>query len=89
MNLEKRISITVSRLSKKQTRSTQKHEKGTNMDMTDDEMRTIYASLRLKEAALREVITDTQTNIETIYILREKLEKAFKTAKEKEQVKQA
>ena len=57
--------------------------------MTDDEMRIIYASLRLKEAALREVITDTQTNIETIYILREKLEKAFKTAKEKEQVKQA
>nr|DAS77827.1 MAG TPA: hypothetical protein [Caudoviricetes sp.] len=55
------------------------------MDMTDDEMRIIYASLRLKEAALREVITDTQTHIETIYPLREKLEKAFKTAKEKEQ----
>lgn len=59
------------------------------MDLTNDEMRTIYASLRLKEAALREVITDTQTNIETIYTLREKLEKAFKTTKEKEQVKQA
>ena len=87
--MKKRISITVSRLSKKQTRSTQKHEKGTNMDTTNDEMRIIHASLRLKEAALREVITDTQTNIETIYILREKLEKAFKTAKEKEQVKQA
>lgn len=89
MNLEKRISITVSRLSKKQTRSTQKHEKGTNMDFTDDEMRTIYASLRLKEAALCEVIADTKTQIETIHSLREKLEKAFRAAKEKEQVKQA
>lgn len=59
------------------------------MDLTNDEMRTIYASLRLKEAALREVITDTQNHIETIYPLREKLEKAFKIAKEKEQVKQA
>lgn len=59
------------------------------MDTTDDEMRTIYASLRLKEAALCEVIADTKTQIETIHSLREKLEKAFRAAKEKEQVKQA
>ncbi len=57
------------------------------MDLTINEMEIIYASLRLKEAALREVITDTQNHIETIYPLREKFEKAFKTAKEKEQVK--
>lgn len=55
------------------------------MDTTNDEMRIIHASLRLKEAALCEAITDTRTQIETIHSLREKLEKAFRAAKEKEQ----
>lgn len=55
------------------------------MDLTDDEMRTVYACLRLKEAAQCDVIADANTKIETIHSLREKLEKSFKAAKEKEQ----
>ena len=52
--------------------------------MTDDEMRIIHASLRLKEAALCEAITDTRAQIETIHSLREKLEKSVRAVKNKE-----
>lgn len=44
------------------------------MDLTDEETRAIYASLRLKELVLQELVVDGHRHVRLLQKLREKFE---------------
>lgn len=54
------------------------------MDLTDEETRAIYASLRLKELVLQELVDDVQNRMAEIKVLRKKFEQELVSDTEKE-----